>query len=350
MKMGTAPHCIRHWWAQQTDFWLAITYLPKINGNLSKIFIALEGENESSAPFRLFAPCIHSVPAGSPMETMRNSTGNILCGLRRGGGEMLHILNPRYFVPCSEIKGVNPPGEDPADAPCKSRMGWKACIFLICVLSFLLSLNTYIADATVTTVGTPAFENVQSGMNGVNGTNIYLGGTGGNGGGGDWPNAFTLTTTDNSNTTLSQAVYGAGIGGNGGHGGGSYGFTYDVGGDGGPGGGGGSLTINNSNLYSITTQGDSSVGIFGMSQAGNGGNGGDADGIYAKGGAGGAPGPGGVVDIYNYGAIKTSGVTSHGIFGQSTGGMGGNGGNAGGIWGGGGSGSTAGSGAIRDHL
>lgn len=113
-----------------------------------------------------------------------------------------------------------------------------------------------------------------------------------------------------------------------------------VGGEGGKGGVGGKVSIHNE--LDITTEGHYSDAIFAQSIGGNGGAGGNSvafSGQAAKssslnfavavGGNGGTGAHAGMVDIYNAGAILTTGLESNGIYAQSVGGGGGRGGNAG---------------------
>jgi uncharacterized protein YhjY with autotransporter beta-barrel domain len=164
--------------------------------------------------------------------------------------------------------------------------------------------------------------------------NIAIGGDGGGGGrGGD----IVVTNTGSITTygDLSHSVYGVSIGGGGGSARSSGAGFFAFGGDGGDGRDGGLVTITNENL--LATFGHNSTGIFAQSIGGGGGNGGSATTVgmgpnfsigVSVGGDGGSGGLGQLVTINNAGSIYTEGVNSHGVFVQSVGGGGGNGGNA----------------------
>ncbi len=102
-----------------------------------------------------------------------------------------------------------------------------------------------------------------------------------------------------------------------------------LGGYGAGGGDGDAVTV--SNIGSILTLGDGSLGILAQSIGGGGGLGGvgavGGDGSIGLGGGGGVAGDGGVVNIDLLGSILTRGVAAHGIFAQSVGGGGGYAGN-----------------------
>jgi hypothetical protein len=171
-------------------------------------------------------------------------------------------------------------------------------------------------------------------------------------------NGGTLSTIGGN----AAGIYAQSIGGNGGAGG--YGLMFlgnfeatdenylslsanvEVGGAGGKGSNAGSVDVDNSG--SITTNSDTSAGIYAQSIGGGGGDGGNA-GDYTMGylqklgegeieskgfsltvtvgGGGGGGGNGSTVTVDNTHAITTSGSASYGIFAQSLGGGGGSGGN-----------------------
>ncbi|KAA0123607.1 autotransporter outer membrane beta-barrel domain-containing protein [Methylobacterium sp. P1-11] len=182
------------------------------------------------------------------------------------------------------------------------------------------------------------------------------GGLGGNGGEARIDSSTTVTTSGFGANGLSVLS----IGGGGGVGGlasakaitapfvtpsgtalPSFAFSTAIGGSGGSGGNGGAAGILNSG--SVTTYGDSAVGLLALSVGGGGGIGGDAA-AYALavappgqtavsasstlGGRGGGGGNGGTVTAENSDVVRTSGDGAIGIEAQSIGGGGGNGGGA----------------------
>ena len=135
----------------------------------------------------------------------------------------------------------------------------------------------------------------------------------------------SITTTGDT----SSAIYAESQGGAGGGGGGADGIFHTQGGNAGSAGAGGALQLQSSGP--LTTGGNQSYGLFGLSIGGGGANGGDADGgslIFSLGVGGGASGggSGGTVDLTNSGAVTTTGDSGVGLFGESIGGGGGNGG------------------------
>jgi uncharacterized protein YhjY with autotransporter beta-barrel domain len=151
----------------------------------------------------------------------------------------------------------------------------------------------------------------------------------------------------------SYGIYAQSLGGGGGHGSGSGGLL-SIGGFGSGGGDGGSVTVTNNG--SITTEGDTSDGIFAQSVGGGGGSGGTSGGLISVGGYGNGGGDGGSVTVTNNGSITTGrrdndgelkiskGDESKGIFAQSVGGGGGRGAGSGGVIAVGGSGAGSGNG------
>jgi len=173
---------------------------------------------------------------------------------------------------------------------------------------------------------------------------IALGGDG-SGGGDAGELVEVVTTSDTTIDTTGSNSYGivaqsiGGGGGNGGAaiagaGGAGLNLSIAIGGKGAGGGQGGDVLVDNSGT--ITTGGDSSIGIAAQSIGGGGGNGGLAGSIsvgaisagVSLGGGGGAGGEAGQVDVINQGMVKTGGDNAIGIFAQSVGGGGGNGGSA----------------------
>jgi hypothetical protein len=171
-------------------------------------------------------------------------------------------------------------------------------------------------------------------------------------------NYGVLSTTGGN----AAGIYAQSIGGNGGVGGSGIMFlgnfeatdknylslnaNVQVGGAGGSGSHAGSVGV--SNEGNITTNTDTSAGIYAQSVGGGGGDGGNAGSYtmgYLKklgdtapekkgfsldvtvGGKGGGGGNGNTVTVANSHAITTSGLASYGIFAQSVGGGGGSGGN-----------------------
>jgi hypothetical protein len=129
------------------------------------------------------------------------------------------------------------------------------------------------------------------------------------------------------------------IGGDGGQGGDAYGnFSAQSGGDGGA---GGNVTVNNQTAVNVS--GTQSYGLYVVSRAGTAGAGGTGY-LWSGGGSGGAARDGGSVTVANSGALTTSGLGAHGIYGLSVGGSAGSGGGSWGIVGSGGSGADGGNG------
>ncbi|WP_454917383.1 hypothetical protein [Xanthobacter sediminis] len=166
----------------------------------------------------------------------------------------------------------------------------------------------------------------------------HAAGNGGNGG--SVNNNLQVTLTGSTSTPISIQTQGdnsagilaLGTGGTGATGGDYSGtiLSSNLGGTGGNGGNGGNITIGISGTQ-ITTQGVSSAGIFAQSTGGPGGNGGsDSESGSSNGGPGGGGGAGGAVIIQTDSAsqITTQGESSSGIVALSVAGAGGAGGNA----------------------
>ena len=182
-----------------------------------------------------------------------------------------------------------------------------------------------------------------TGGQGGNGGTWWYGRSGGTGGrGGD----VSVTGDGNIVTSGDNAIgiFAVSEGGIGGRGGGSDFATG--GGRGGAGGDAGNVDINVA--MDITTDGNSSHGIWGRSIGGSGGVGGAAGWLgTASSGSGGNATDGGLVSIFSAGELITLDHFSYGIYGQSVGGFGGNGGKAAGLFvGWGGHGASAGSGGL----
>ncbi|CDX16130.1 Outer membrane autotransporter barrel domain protein [Mesorhizobium plurifarium] len=169
---------------------------------------------------------------------------------------------------------------------------------------------------------------------------VSIGGRAGGGGTGGTVTANvggTITTGadgsgDGAHGVLAQSVGGGG--GNGGYGAAALSnIAIAIGGGGGTGGNGGSVTVNQAGASaSISTHGNSAIGILAQSVGGGGGNGGGSIAAgalvsVAVGGSGAAGGDGGEV-TYNIAnaTVNTNGSDSTGILAQSVGGGGGNGG------------------------
>ncbi len=176
---------------------------------------------------------------------------------------------------------------------------------------------------------------------------VSVGGSGAGGGSGNTVNVLNdgVIVTAGSDSTGIRAQSIGGGGGNGGSSG-SIGLFAGVGigGGGGAGGTGGTVNVtlsdtDSSQVSSIRTAGDRSVGVFAQSVGGGGGNGGGAVSVTAGfgaaaavtvGGSGGSGGAGGTVNVAGAGsvAVQTGGADSAGLLLQSVGGGGGNGGYA----------------------
>ena len=166
---------------------------------------------------------------------------------------------------------------------------------------------------------------------------------GGKGGAGGAGGNVTINHSGNIvvTGTSKHGIFAESIGGDGGNGGNGEAADAD-GGDGGSGGIGGTVDITSDSA--ISTAGSFAVGVFGQSLGGQGGQGGSGKGIGASGGTGANAQPGGAVTITQSGNVTTSGNYSHGIMGLSVGGFSGSGGAAGGIFASGASSRGAGNG------
>ena len=187
------------------------------------------------------------------------------------------------------------------------------------------------SDIAISTAGDNAFGVVAQSIAGSGGTGgidvSTLVALGGDGAGGGTPGMVTVNYAADITTAgyNSLGIIAQSVGGGGGAAGSSSGLV-SVGGD-----AAGSTTANGgtvgvSNTATITTGGDSSIGILAQSVGGGGGSGGDALGMAGVGGQGSAGGWGGLIAISNLGRISTAGEFSPGAVVQSIGGGGGNGG------------------------
>lgn len=169
---------------------------------------------------------------------------------------------------------------------------------------------------------------------GINGTdvNAKAGGTGGDGG--VLSVSISTTATGVSTADDTPVIRIESLGGDGGDGGEAVGGFEAAasGGDGGDAGAGGDITVDFSSA-TITTSGESSIGVFVRSYGGAGGSGGSAssDINSSDGGAGVGGGISGDVEVEFGGSISTSGDDAGGILVQSVGGYAGDAGSASGI-------------------
>ncbi|HEY6927146.1 MAG TPA: hypothetical protein VI653_26955, partial [Steroidobacteraceae bacterium] len=204
----------------------------------------------------------------------------------------------------------------------------------------VVTVNGAIQTDNTNSIGVFAHSGGGGGGKGGDGGTYYSGRLGGAGGDGGLVQIFGSGWI---NTTLGNAVgiYGLSEGGNGGDGGGGGLFTG--GGNAGAGGRGGNVMIDGS--WDVTTHGDAAHGIWAKSVGGDAGAGGDGGWISGHAGNGGQATDGGDVTLISGGRVETFGTGAYGLFAQSAGGFGGSGGAGGSIfYSRGGSGSTAGSG------
>lgn len=159
------------------------------------------------------------------------------------------------------------------------------------------------------------------------------GGDGGNGGAIDITNAATLTTSNNN----APGMRADSSGGNGGDGAWAAQLLLTDGGEGGNGGNGGSASAIAMDVSRITTTGVGSHGILVNASGGNGGDGGLGGAVGAGiGGDGGRGGSGGTAYGENRGFVETRGDFADGMLVRSAGGVGGDGAGGGGLIAGGG--------------
>ncbi|WP_233238820.1 autotransporter outer membrane beta-barrel domain-containing protein [Bordetella sp. LUAb4] len=199
------------------------------------------------------------------------------------------------------------------------------------------AMNVTLTGTSISTQGASSFGILAQSLGNNGGTGgsatatIVQGGNGGNGGG---TGAVTITTDANTSiSTQGQSSVGilaqtaSGAGGDGGDADGQLSGTQ---GSGGSGGAAGAVTVTNGGT--ITTAGTDAVGILAQSLAGGGGSAAANYGIfYSNGGTGGAAGSPGIITVTNNGTISTSGTMAMGILAQSIGGSGGAAGSASGL-------------------
>ena len=173
-----------------------------------------------------------------------------------------------------------------------------------------------------------------------------FGGSGGSGGGAS-PGGLATVYSQSTVTTSGESAVGIlvqSLGGQGGNGGRSGTLFFGSGGDGVYGAAGGTAIATNAVGGSVTTTGAAAHGVVALSVGGGGGAGGSAAGIVALGSKGGTGGPGGTARVVNDGLVETSGAGAVGLMANSIGGGGGDGGRAAGIAAFGGAGSSTSSG------
>ncbi|GAB5469578.1 MAG: autotransporter outer membrane beta-barrel domain-containing protein [Rhodospirillales bacterium] len=186
------------------------------------------------------------------------------------------------------------------------------------------------------------------GTGGAAGDGGFFGGGGNGAGSGNAGNVSIVLSGDSSISTKGDSSVGIAsqtIGGRGGTGGGNVGlFNFSA--SGGSAGQAGSSDLTSGG--SIATEGNAAVGILAQSIGGGGGQGGSGFGLfYSSGGTGSIGGPGGDIDIRNLGSIATAGNAASAIQAQSISGTGGSGGASAGAFSmGGGSAKSANSGAV----
>ncbi|WP_157792872.1 autotransporter outer membrane beta-barrel domain-containing protein [Bordetella genomosp. 8] len=213
----------------------------------------------------------------------------------------------------------------------------------------LVYVNTD-ASTTISTSGNYSAAIVGHSVGGGGGTGSdfvgVLGGSGGNGGNGGDASNVTIQTAGRITTSGDHAygILAQSVGGSGGNGGVDTSSLVSLGGSGAGGGTAGMAQV--ANTGPITTAGYAAHGIVAQSIGGGGGAAGSSNGLLAVGGnaAGSTTSPGGMVQVYNSGAVTTGGNAAIGLLAQSVGGGGGTGGSAKGIAGVGGTGSAGGAG------
>ncbi len=197
---------------------------------------------------------------------------------------------------------------------------------------------------------TAAVQGVSKGSNGGNGGNAYVLGNGGAGHTGANGGLVTVTLNGKASAINGAGLVALSLAGNGGNGGGSYGLGGSSG-SGGLGGNGGDATANLTGTgSSVSTTGNSSVGLLAFSQGGNGGQSGGGFGLfaYSSGGGGGAGQAGQAIVYTDAGTSITTGGDlqssdySYGIEARSIGGGGGSSSGGFGLFYSGGSGGSTG--------
>ncbi|WP_138465696.1 autotransporter outer membrane beta-barrel domain-containing protein [Poseidonocella sp. HB161398] len=248
--------------------------------------------------------------------TRANVSVTAAAGASHSGGGGALVLNQRE----------EPGGDGQEDYPSGNGSGAQD-------VNLGIEDSTIAADAEAT-AGILVRQKGGAGGNGKEGESRVAGGSGGSMGKvalrftqGDGGPGSTVSTTGGSAPGISVTSQ-AGTGGNGAYDGGAFSISPDAG-AGGTGGTGGNLNLQNSGALSVTTQGDSSVGMSLVSTGGTGGDGGDVDDLSSgHPGAAGAGGNGGSVSFTLLAGLDvgTQGEESHGIVARTTGGQGGGGG------------------------
>jgi len=168
------------------------------------------------------------------------------------------------------------------------------------------------------------------GADGASASDSYDSITAGDGGRGGSSGAVQVELTGATVTTQedqSIGIYALSEGGDGGNGGMADGGTIEQhGGNGGDGGASGNVTVTLAPDVKLTTYGLSSSGVVATSLSGGGGDGGAASGGHAHAGTGGAGGNAGDAMVDNAATIITVGASARGIVTQSIAGSGGGGG------------------------
>ena len=144
-------------------------------------------------------------------------------------------------------------------------------------------------------------------------------GSGGDGGAVSVNNSGRISTSGHN----SRAIFASSIGGGGGTVNASSGLTVNFGSSGGNGGDGGDVSLSNSDVSQLTTTGDQSAALVGLSVCGGGGSAGLTVSDVRLGSTGGNGGNAGNVTIRNSGPILTTGNASAGLRAISIGGGGG---------------------------
>ncbi|WP_415793518.1 beta strand repeat-containing protein, partial [Bordetella tumulicola] len=148
-----------------------------------------------------------------------------------------------------------------------------------------------------------------------------VGGTGGDTGSAQVNNGGSISTSGQT----ARGIIAQSLAGSGGGGGSNWSLFPGYGGKGLAGGAAGSANVSHDGW--ISTQGSNAQGVLLQSIAGGGGAGGDASGFMSSvGGSGALGGNGNSIYFQSTGGISTTGVSAHGVLGQSVGGGGGDGG------------------------
>lgn len=207
-----------------------------------------------------------------------------------------------------------------------------------------------VAQPEQASIGVFAHSQAGSGGRGGDGSTWYGGRRGGTGGIGGLVDVFgsgTITTLGHN----AIGIYALSEGGNGGTGGeGSFVNPAEKGGFGGTGGevyveGAWDITTGRAATETVTRSGDNAYGIWAKSVGGTAGSGGSGGWLAGASAGGGEGAVGGKVTLISGGRVETWGNDAYGLFGQSVGGFGGSGGAGGSIfYARGGNGESAGAG------